>query len=841
MMDVIDRRISRINDRIKRLRYGFILLGLLMLIAGMAFTWFIWSKNSLKQERQAVSMARLASAALNQEELLRLTGQPTDVNTDYYLQLKKALAVMKEAHPDIAIVYLYRPQGDELVFLVDSEGAESKLHSFPGDVYSEADPDYWIPVTTGQITLTGRVSDRWGEWVSVLHPIYDKSNGDLIAVFSMDYAASRWLADARIRTALTALIMLLLILIMSGFFLIYKRNLQIRREKESLSQLNRQLTDQETMFQIIFEQSPIGMSIGNKESAYIDVNEAYESIVGYSKDDLRAHNWKDHTHPDDLTEDLNQMEKFMAGEIDNYSMVKRYIRPNQEIVWVHMKIDSISIGNEEERYYICMIENIDDYMQAADKLRESERSKAALLSNLPGMAYRCLNDADWTMLYVSEGCFDLTGYLSSELLHNRNVAFNDLITPEFRAAIRGEWDRVLTERQKFKYEYTIQTADGSSKWVYEQGQGIYDEDGSVVALEGMIIDISELKARENEIQHILNHDFLTGLFNRNYFNSSLKSIDKADNLPLSVIMGDINGLRLINDAFGHDKGDELIRLTAHIIKDCCREQDILCRTGGDEFSILLPRTSARQAHVMVHKIRDSLELKLSDADKMFAVNLSVGYGTKTDKNKDFSLTVKEAENHMNKRKLLEGKSSHSAIISSIKAAMFARSRETEAHASRMAENTRLLGENLGLSESQLNELELLATLHDIGKIGIDDRIMTKPEPLTADEWIQMKKHPEIGYRIAMSTPELVPIAEYILCHHERWDGNGYPQGLKGEKIPLLSRVLAVADAYDAMTENRVYRRAITNDEAVAEIARCAGSQFDPRIAGIFVELFSGRH
>jgi HD-GYP domain-containing protein (c-di-GMP phosphodiesterase class II) len=126
-------------------------------------------------------------------------------------------------------------------------------------------------------------------------------------------------------------------------------------------------------------------------------------------------------------------------------------------------------------------------------------------------------------------------------------------------------------------------------------------------------------------------------------------------------------------------------------------------------------------------------------------------------------------------------------------------------------------------------------LHDIGKIGIDNSILNKPGKLSKNEWEIMKKHSEIGYRIAMSSPELEPIAEYILAHHERWDGNGYPQGLKGEEIPLLSRILAVVDSYDAMTEDRVYRKAMTHQAAIEEIKKNAGTQFDPNIAQIFID------
>ena len=191
---------------------------------------------------------------------------------------------------------------------------------------------------------------------------------------------------------------------------------------------------------------------------------------------------------------------------------------------------------------------------------------------------------------------------------------------------------------------------------------------------------------------------------------------------------------------------------------------------------------------------------------------------------------------MNKRKLFEKKSHHHTILSSIMDTMYARSQETEEHAERLAHISRLIGEKMDLPQESMDELQLFAMLHDIGKVAIDDRVLNKPGKLTKEEWDIMKKHSEIGYRIAMASPELESVAEYILCHHERWDGKGYPAGLKKEEIPLLSRILAFADAYDAMTVDRVYRKALTKQEAIEEIEKNVGKQFDPEIFKIFIRI-----
>ena len=214
----------------------------------------------------------------------------------------------------------------------------------------------------------------------------------------------------------------------------------------------------------------------------------------------------------------------------------------------------------------------------------------------------------------------------------------------------------------------------------------------------------------------------------------------------------------------------------------------------------------------------------------------MGYSTKEKSTDNLDEKLKAAEDYMLSIKILDRKSSYNNILNSIMATMYERSNETKEHAERIAVLSKMIGKKLNVPEISMNELELFSMLHDIGKEGIDDRILKKPGKLDDKEWAVMKTHPEIGYRIAMSSPEFECVAPYILSHHERWDGKGYPQGLKGEEIPLLSRILAVADAFDAMTEDRVYRKAMSKKEAIEEIRKNAGSQFDPEIAKIFVEL-----
>ncbi len=347
----------------------------------------------------------------------------------------------------------------------------------------------------------------------------------------------------------------------------------------------------------------------------------------------------------------------------------------------------------------------------------------------------------------------------------------------------------------------------------------------------------ELIRKNKEILFLSNHDFLTNLYNRIFFEAEKIRLDSARQLPISIIMGDINGLKLINDGFGHTKGDEMLIEIAKILKKCCREEDIVARIGGDEFGILLPGTDTQSAQLICKRIEEACKEYLLNGETIFS-SISVGYATKTNVIELIDDINRAAEENMYRKKLLESKSAHSSIIASIKTTMFEKSHETADHAERLVQLSNMIGVALSLNDQQLDELQLLATLHDIGKMSIGDNILSKNDKLNDEEWMEMKKHPAVGFRIAQATSELIPIANFILCHHERWDGKGYPQGLSTNAIPLLSRILSIVDAYDAMTFDRPYRLAMSKSEAIEEIKRNSGTQFDPSIAELFIKLIS---
>jgi diguanylate cyclase (GGDEF)-like protein/PAS domain S-box-containing protein len=351
---------------------------------------------------------------------------------------------------------------------------------------------------------------------------------------------------------------------------------------------------------------------------------------------------------------------------------------------------------------------------------------------------------------------------------------------------------------------------------------------------GIIRDITESKMMENQLRYMSLYDKITGVYNRFYFEEELRLLNDSRYLPVSIVAFDIDGLKLVNDTLGHAAGDQLLVTAATIIKRCFREGDIIARTGGDEFAVLLPNTELAVAEHACRCIRDAAS-QYRDKEQL-PLSISLGMSIRTNPEETLSETFKAAENKMYREKLHRTQSARSAIVQTLATALEARDFVTDGHADRLQDLMEQLAVAVGLPESALPDLRLLGRFHDIGKVGIPDNILFKPGRLTPEEYEIMKRHCEIGHRIAQASPELAPIADWILKHQEWWNGQGYPLGLAGEDIPLACRILSIVDAYDAMTNDRPYRSAMSREDAIAELERCAGRQFDERLVRVFVEI-----
>jgi len=425
--------------------------------------------------------------------------------------------------------------------------------------------------------------------------------------------------------------------------------------------------------------------------------------------------------------------------------------------------------------------------------------------------------------------------------HAREDFYSD---PNFHNKVVHQDDhKVIKQIEKEKIDFQkpqelrLMTKGGKSIWYEVSITPVYGTTGKLLIVEGILRDISKRKKAEEKLTYMSFHDSLTKAYNRAYYMEEVKRLDTERQLPLSIIMADVNGLKLVNDAFGHGEGDNLLKSCVRVLKKCCRADDIVARFGGDEFSMLLPRTGERDARRLLNRIKKYCDK--TDGNKI-PLSISMGTATKVAKKEDFTVIIRKAEEDMYQHKLQESKSIIASIISSLESTLFEKSIRTESHFRRLKQIVTDMGNMLKLSEDKLDDLQLLATIHDIGKVAILDSILNKKESLTESEWQVIKKHPEIGYRIAMSSNQLSSVAEFILTVHEYWDGSGYPQGLKGKKIPLLSRIMALADSYVIMREGRPYRKPKNKKEAVEEIKKCSGTQFDPRLVDVFLEVIKNK-
>ena len=346
----------------------------------------------------------------------------------------------------------------------------------------------------------------------------------------------------------------------------------------------------------------------------------------------------------------------------------------------------------------------------------------------------------------------------------------------------------------------------------------------------------ELMKRNMEIHYLSYHDALTGTYNRRFYEEEIIRMDIKGNLPISIIMGDINGLKIVNDTFGHDRGDKLLKKASEVIQSACRTEDIVARWGGDEFCILLTKTTKEDAEILVKRIKEVYAVERVNID----VSISFGWDTKERIDVDIKKVLKNAEDSMYRNKTLENVSVRSNMINTIINTLHEKNPREEKHSKRVSEICQEIGKTIGLSEVEVSKLKVGGLLHDIGKIAIEEGILNKPGKLTDQEWDEIKRHPAIGYRIISSLHELQELSEGILLHHEKWDGTGYPKGLKGEAIPRIARIIAIADSYDAMTSERSYRKSMSEEIALGEIRKNAGIQFDPELAIIFVEKVADR-
>ncbi len=448
-----------------------------------------------------------------------------------------------------------------------------------------------------------------------------------------------------------------------------------------------------------------------------------------------------------------------------------------------------------------------------------------------------IDEKDGKMPFVKYSITNtLTTYVirTGKSLLNNNEQYKEMINQGILTPMGSTTDESVWLGIPLKIEDKIMGAMVVQSYI---NPNLYSKDDIKILefVSSQVATAIERKSSEEKIKYLSFHDALTGLYNRAYFEEELERYNFPRYYPLSVVMLDVNGLKVINDTFGHQEGDKLLQHLSQTLTSVSRQGDILARIGGDEFTILLPSATSEQAHNFCERIK-----KACQQDKIEPIylrpNISLGHATQKGEYKEINSLLKAADRNMYQDKLFNGKSREKHFLEAFRIVLAERDPHTSDHAQRLQELALSLGKRVGLTEYQLGNLKLLALLHDIGKIGIPDNILFKTYILTPSEWEKMREHSRIGYRMAKNIPDFASIAQEILYHHEHWDGTGYPEGLKGEKIPLLSRIISIVDAYDVMQSRRPYKGSISKTKVLKEIKRCAGTQFDPQLVEIFLKI-----
>ncbi len=553
------------------------------------------------------------------------------------------------------------------------------------------------------------------------------------------------------------------------------------------------------------------------------------SRFGYEAGELLsgAVDFYDLVHPEDVERVRRTILKARESNRNEYTYMYRVVTRSGETRWVEDWTILIRDKDGALQSEKGILRDVTDEVALNDMMSESNVRYRELFENASALIFTC--DLEGYFTSANRECLNLLGLNWSQL---KGKTLHDFL----------DENQPLVDLQDFKYleaylndpvELKIVTAQGITH-VLETRNSLLYKDDIPHEIQTVAYDITDRKLAEARIEYLSYHDRLTGLYNRLHFDMTMQDMELQQMRPITIIIGDMNGLKLANDAFGHTMGDQLLVHTSRILEDAVSDLDaIVARLSGDEFAILLPGVGKVGANMVCERVRTACEECMGTSMKP---SIALGFASWDSDMILLEEALREAEDNMYHNKLNESKSIRSAIIHSLQASLEEKTTETRSHAERLRTMALRLGKRMGLGANDMDELALAAVMHDIGKIGIPDSVLMKAGPLNDDEWQIMKKHPEAGYHIILSSPNMAKVAEFILCHHERWDGKGYPRGLQRENIPLISRIISVVDSYDVMTSDRPYKTAMTCKMALMEIERCAGTQFDPIIAAAFVEM-----
>ncbi len=549
---------------------------------------------------------------------------------------------------------------------------------------------------------------------------------------------------------------------------------------------------------------------------FLEINKAFEKITG-----LKAEDVKNKTIKEVLpgTEEI-YLKKYGKVALERKPMT--FSNYSKELD----KYFNINVYSPSPNQFATIFTDITFEKRYQEKIKAERKFFETTINSIGDGVIS--TDVEGKIIIMNKVAEKLTGWKVSEAKGKNVKKVFNIIHEKTGEKCEEYFEKVIKEGKLIELQnHTVLIKKSKEQISIEDSASpILDENGKINGAVIVFRDITEKKEKQEKINYLSYHDHLTSLYNRHFFEEQIRRLDVQRNLPLTIAMLDVNGLKMVNDVFGHEAGDQLLRRVAYILRKQSRADDIISRFGGDEFVILLPRTKNKEAGELMNRIKDALN---QEKNEKYVISLSMGWATKDDVSQDRKEIFDLAEDLMYRKKVTESQEMRVQTINLIVKSFHEENPSEKLHSEKVSELCQKIGKKMNLDQETLRELKVAGLLHDIGKCIVDKKILYKSGKLTSNEFEEIRKHAETGYRILKSADLYSSVAEYILSHHEWWNGGGYPRGLSSDDISLAGRILAVAEAYQYMIEERPYKETYSHERAINEIKNWAGTQFDPEI------------